>query len=263
MNLEIITRKPKTGGARPTPLLFVHGAWHGAWCWDEYFLSYFADKGYLARALSLRGHGKSEGRERLRWTSIRGFVADVAQVADDFANPPVIIGHSMGGLVVQKYLEKHDAPAGVLLAPIPPHGYLPGMARAGIRHPLALIKSIVMADPYHLVSTPKLARDALFSADLPAEKVEKYFKGIQQETFLGVFDVTLFYLPRPKRVKTPLLVLGAANDKVFTAREIEGTGRAYHTQAEIFPNMAHDMMLEINWRAVADRIIAWLQERGI
>lgn len=263
MNLEIITRKPKTGGTRLTPLLFVHGAWHGAWCWDEYFLQYFADNGYLARAVSLRGHGKSEGRERLRWTSIRGFVADVAQVASDFANPPVVIGHSMGGFVVQKYLERHDAPAGVLLASIPPRGYLPGIIRAGIKHPLALLKSIVMANPYHLVGTPKLTREAFFSADLPPQKIEKYFKGIQQESFAAVFDVTLLYLPRPKRVKTPLLVLGADKDKVFTVREVEATARAYNTEAEIFSHTAHDMMLEVNWKAVADRIVGWLQERNI
>jgi pimeloyl-ACP methyl ester carboxylesterase len=262
MNLEIITRKPKTG-ARPTPLLFVHGAWHGAWCWDEYFLPYFANKGYLARALSLRGHGKSEGRERLRWTSARGYVADVAQVAGDFAHPPVVIGHSMGGFVVQKYLETHDAPAGVLLASIPPHGYLPAMIRAGIKHPLALLKSTMTANPYHLVGTQKLAHDALFSTDMSDEKVAKYFKNIQQESFTAVFDVNLLYLPRPKQVKTPMLVLGAANDKVFTVREVEATGRAYNTQAEIFPHTAHDMMLEVNWRAVADQMIAWLQERNI
>jgi pimeloyl-ACP methyl ester carboxylesterase len=44
---------------RPTPLLFVHGAWHGAWCWDEYFLDFFAGRGYRALAVSLRGHGNS------------------------------------------------------------------------------------------------------------------------------------------------------------------------------------------------------------
>jgi len=262
MNLEVITRKPKTG-TRKTPLLFVHGAWHGAWCWDEYFLPYFADKGYLARALSLRGHGKSEGRERLRWTSIRGFVADVAQVASDFANPPVVIGHSMGGFVVQKYLENHDAPAGVLLASIPPVGYLPAMIRTGIKHPLPLLKSMITANPYHLVGTPKLTHEAFFSTDMSDEKVAKYFKHIQQESFAGVFDATLLYLPRPKYVQTPMLVLGAGKDKIFTTREVEATAKAYNTEAEIFPYTAHDMMLEINWRAIADRIIAWLQARGI
>jgi pimeloyl-ACP methyl ester carboxylesterase len=42
--------------SRPVPLHFVHAAWHAAWCWDEHFLSFFADKGYRALAVSLRGH---------------------------------------------------------------------------------------------------------------------------------------------------------------------------------------------------------------
>ena len=63
MRLEIIARAP-AAEPRPTPLLFVHGAWHGAWCWDEHFLGYCARRGYAAVALSLRGHGGSGGRGR-------------------------------------------------------------------------------------------------------------------------------------------------------------------------------------------------------
>ena len=48
--------------AHPAPLLFVHGSWHGAWCWDEHLLDFFADKGYRAVALSLRGHGEAPAR---------------------------------------------------------------------------------------------------------------------------------------------------------------------------------------------------------
>ncbi len=79
-NLETITRQPdnQTYG---TPLLFIHGAWHGAWCWDDYFLPYFAQKGYSAHAVSLRGHGESPGREKLRWASAKNYVADVAEAA--------------------------------------------------------------------------------------------------------------------------------------------------------------------------------------
>ena len=64
MQLELITRKP-TSAAHSTPILFVHGAWHGAWCWDEYFMPYFAQQGYTTFALSYRGHGNSDGRDSL------------------------------------------------------------------------------------------------------------------------------------------------------------------------------------------------------
>src|SRR5476649_2140141 len=63
--LEVLSRAPTTSRNAP-PLLFVHGAWHGAWCWDEHFLGYFSKRGFSAHAVSLLGHGESEGKERLR-----------------------------------------------------------------------------------------------------------------------------------------------------------------------------------------------------
>ena len=94
--LEVID-KGSCSEAHPVPLLFVHGSWHGAWCWDEHFLDFFADKGYRAVALSLRGHGASPGKERLRWTGIQEYVDDVAETAAQLQTQSVLVGHSMGG----------------------------------------------------------------------------------------------------------------------------------------------------------------------
>src|SRR5512141_2985715 len=65
--LDVIDKGDPTD-EHPAPLLFVHGAWHAAWCWDEHFLDFFAGQGFAVHALSLQGHGASEGGERLRWT---------------------------------------------------------------------------------------------------------------------------------------------------------------------------------------------------
>ena len=102
--LEVI-EKGSVSETHPVPLLFVHGAWHAAWCWDENFLSFFADHGYRAVALSFRGHGNSPSNKPLRSLSVSDYVKDVSSVAAELPTPPVIIGHSMGGLIVQKYLE--------------------------------------------------------------------------------------------------------------------------------------------------------------
>jgi alpha-beta hydrolase superfamily lysophospholipase len=69
--------------------------------------------------------------------------------------------------------------------------------------------------------------------------------------------------PRIKQLKTPLLVLGAADDTIISPKEIEATGQAYGTKAEIFPGMAHDMMLEEGWQMVADRIVVWINSLGL
>ena len=109
--LEVLTDKPLSS-PRPTPLLFVHGAWHGAWCWTEHFLPYFSAKGYACYALNLRGHGRSSIKGSVRFVRIADYVADVEEVAARIPAPPVLVGHSMGGFITQKYLERHHAPAG-------------------------------------------------------------------------------------------------------------------------------------------------------
>ncbi|MGD0142979.1 MAG: alpha/beta fold hydrolase [Rhizomicrobium sp.] len=255
MKLEIISR---LAGGRATPLLFVHGAWHGAWCWDVHFLEFFTRNGYDAHALSLRGHGESEGREKLRWTRIKDYVDDVASVAQRFRTPPVVIGHSMGGFVVQKYLEDHPAPAGVLLASVPAQGVLRTALRLGARHPLIFAKSNLTFSLYPLVATPELAREAFFSPELDDASLRSYWSKLQDESFRGFLDMLALDLPRPARVRTPLLVLGGAKDSIFYPWQIDATARAYNTHAEHLPGLAHDMMLEPRWRDAADRILGWL-----
>jgi len=262
MKLEVLKEEP-VSNARPTPILFVHGMWHGAWCWEEYFLPYFAQQGYKSYALSFRGHGASEGRERLRWTTLADYVADVSQVASQMDKAPVLVAHSMGGLVVQKYLESHDAPAAVLLASVPPKGVIPTTLRIFRRHPLAVIKVNLTLSMYPVIETPRLAHEAFFSANMPKEKVKAYFSKLQDDSYRAYLDMLGLGLPRPERVKTRMLVLGAANDSIFTTSEVEATARAYGTTAEFFPDMAHDMMLEPGWQAVADRILGWLGEQGL
>jgi hypothetical protein len=78
-----------------------------------------------------------------------------------------------------------------------------------------------------------------------------------------VLDEALRNLPKTKRVTTPMLVLGAACDGVFTTEEVHATARAYRTEAEIFPDMGHDMMLAPGWAAVAERIHGWLATQGL
>ena len=262
MRLEIISKYP-AGVAHLTPLLFVHGAWHGAWCWDVHFLDYFARQGFAVHAVSLRGHGKSEGRERLRWTSIASYVRDVESAAQQLPNPPALIGHSMGGLVVQKYLENHPSPAGILLASVPPRGALATTLRIARRHPLIFAKANLTLSLFPLIATPQLAREAFFSEGMAEEEVERYSQSLQDESFRAFLDMLAFQLPRPAKVKTPMLVLGGEKDTIFHPAEIGATARAYNTQPQIFAGMAHDMMLETQWQTAAEWILEWLANRQV
>ncbi len=259
--LEVIERG-SAGAAHPVPLLFVHGAWHAAWVWDEHFLGYFADRGYRAVAVSFRGHGGSTSSKRLRDLSFADYVDDVATVARSLPVPPVVVGHSMGGGIVQKYLESHDAPAGVLMCSSPPQGYLRSGLRWLRRHPSHFAKLSVTGESLPYVNTPELARERFFSPTTPEALVRQCAARLQEESARVGLD-GLLKLPRPDRVTAPLLVLGALEDGAVTPGEVRATARAYRTDPVFFPGMGHNLMLEPGWATVAHRIDDWLVTRRL
>jgi pimeloyl-ACP methyl ester carboxylesterase len=258
MQLNVITRSPRkvTG---PSPLVFVHGPWHGAWCWDAHFLPYFADRGWECHALDLRGHGASPGRDELPKASIPDYVADLSDVVATMERPPVLVGHSMGGLVVQRYLESHTLPAAVLMAAVPPRGAWRATLRTARRHPLASAKVTLRRNLGPLMATPELSHDVLFSPTTDTATVAPHYARLQDESYKAYFNMLLRW-PRTRRVVSPVLVLGGGDDQVFHPSEIAATAAAYRTSADIFPAMGHDMMLEPEWEHVADRIESWLRE---
>lgn len=254
-DIELITRSP-TGPARATPLLFIHGAYTGAWCWDEHFLPFFAEAGYVAHALSLRGHGRSAGRQHLDSLGIADYVADAVAVAEGLGGAPALIGHSMGGMVVQKYLERAEAPAAALLAAVPPQGLWSSALG------LAFSKPGLMRELNALLSGGRVAleslREALFAQPVGSDELLRYFRLMQPESHRALWDMTLFDLPQPHRMhRPPLLVLGGEHDHLIPASQVALTARTYGVQAEIIPGMGHGLMLERDWERVARRLLAW------
>jgi pimeloyl-ACP methyl ester carboxylesterase len=260
--LEVIDRGA-VSRSHPVPLLFVHGAWHAAWCWDENFLGYFADQGYHALAVSFRGHGGSSTDKPLRSCSVEDYVEDVRAVADSLPAEPVVIGHSMGGLIVQKYLEDRPAPAGVLMASIPPQGNYGSSLRWLRSHPWQAIKMAVTGKSLRYINTPELAQEKFFSDHTPEDQVLECAARLQEDSARVSIDCLMLNLPRPARVTAPLLVLGAEQDGAHTRKEVQAMARAYGTEAEFFPGMGHNMMLEPGWESVAERIHDWLGGRGL
>ena len=209
-DLEVIARECADASDAP-PLLFVHGAGHGAWCWAEHFLDFFAERGFSSYALSLRGHGRSGGRERLRWTSIADYVSDLEQVAVGLPRDPVLVGHSLGGRVVQTYLETHEAPAAVLLAPPPVGGMLRPAVRTFLQHPWLSIQVIATGKPRRLLASPELVRKFSFSPELSEERVREYAALMGSESFRAFLEL-VYTRPDPARIRgVPLLVLGGGS----------------------------------------------------
>jgi pimeloyl-ACP methyl ester carboxylesterase len=254
--LEVITRRP-SGASIATPLLFIHGAYTAAWCWDEHFLPYFADAGYEATAVSLSGHGGSPGREFLDLLSLDDYVRDVLEVIDGFDTPPVLIGHSMGGMVVQKCLEVRQVPAVVLMASVPPQGLWASAMGLALRKPdlMAELNNLLTGG----VTSPEALREALFAQPVSTERLQQMARRVQPESARVIWDMTLFNLPQPARMhRVPTLVLGAECDPIIPPSLTDMTARAMGVSARLFPGMGHGMMLEADWRSVAQAVREWL-----
>lgn len=236
-------------------ILLVHGAWHGPWCWDG-FAERLTERGHEVTAVRLRGHDRPPGRI---WHRVHHYVDDVRDAAAAFAEPPVLVGHSLGGLVVQRYLERHEGPGAVLLASVPAGGTIGAVARLALRHPIVMLKTNLQLRLRPFIATPALVRELFFTAETPQRLVDHCDERLQDESYLAFLD-TVVLRARPRRVRAPVLVLGAERDGIFTVAEILRTARAYGTEAEVFPGLGHDMMLDEGWSEVADRIDGWIRE---
>lgn len=256
-DLEVIACSPSGKPAYATPLLFIHGAYTAAWCWEEHFLPYFADAGYTCYALSLSGHGASRRHQLLDTFSLDDYVRDVAAVIERLPGTPALIGHSMGGMVVQKFLERAAVPAAVLLCSVPPQGLM------GSAIGLMFNRPNLVNDLNRILGggqpEPDCLREALFHQPISIEKLMRYYRLCQPESHRAIWDMTLFNLPQPARMhRPPMLIVGAEHDHLIPPAQVAMTAATYGETAHIMPGMGHGVMLEQEWRKVADHIAAWL-----
>jgi hypothetical protein len=242
------------------PLLFVHGACLGAWCWEDHFLDYFGQLGYHAVAFDLRGHGGSAGRDRLQNATIDDFVDDVSEVASRFAIPPVVVGHSMGGLITQRFATRHPVSGVVLLASSP----ICGMKRYGwamVRaNPLAFLKASLTRDMFNLYLDNRRVRHIMFSPGTPETTVSRCRERLQSESWRACMEMNEPISPRLE-IDCPMLVLGGEFDQTVPAEAVVETGKAYGAVVQIFPGVGHNLMLEPTWQEVARCIDHWVQTR--
>ena len=255
MALEVLERRSGEGHDDRPPLLFVHGYWQAAWCWDQFLMPALAARGHDCFAVSLTGHGGSDGK--IRGRSVRDHVDDVYDVVARFDTPPVVIGHSMGGYVVQHYAALgHPATGLVLVSPVPSQGAWGATWRVARRHPGKFLKTNLMLDVGAVVEDPGHAYEWLFAPEFPREEADSYmdrWERASYRTFLGL----LFSRPQTANIDVPVLLIGGDRDGLFSLDEWRKTERKLGTRLVTVEGAGHEMMLEPAWSELADYIDAF------
>lgn len=273
--LEILSALPATPSTLP-PLLFVHGAFCAAWVWEEHFLQWFADCGHPAYAVSLRGHGGSAGRERLSETSFAEYVEDldltVKAITAETGRAPVVVGHSMGGMIVQHWIAGQDrarfrtkprCSGVVLLSSVPPSGLTGTSLHMALSDP-TLIWQLTAMQAFGDGPHSEGLQRAMFAPDAPADLIANFYRRQQEESVRAPMDMHCSLPPDPSNGKIiPMLVLGADHDTFVTDWMNHSTAHYYHTDCIILPHTGHSIMLGPSWENAAETLHGWMVEQGL
>ncbi|MGB0721761.1 MAG: alpha/beta hydrolase [Gammaproteobacteria bacterium] len=261
--LEVLHQHARMESEDRPPLLFIHGGYVAAWCWAEHYLPYFADRGYSCAAVSLRGHGGSGHDGTIHQLSLDDYLADIERAAAGFDRAPVLIGHSMGGLLVQRFIERHGAPGAVLMASVPEQGLLASSLHLFLRNPWFMHQVSVLewfgpAAAQQLYGTTP-ARTSLFSRHLDADRADNYVRRAGVESALALMEMAVDdALWRPALGSVPALVLGADDDALISPLAVRQVARRFGVEPRMLLSVGHAMMLDEGWRDAAGLILEWL-----
>ena len=255
------------------PLMLVHGAWLSARSWEN-FADYFRDRGFTVSAPEWpRKHGDveqlREAAEELEGLGLTEIVDHYGNQIKSLEEPPVLIGHSFGGLIVELLLDRGLGRAGVAMSPAPPKGILvlpfsslkaaaPALAHPSKRH--GVVPLTLEEFTYGFVNT--------FSPEDASAAYERYAVPETGQIFYEA-GFANFHLHPPTEVhfkngdRAPLLIVGAEKDHTVPAslshKQFEKYAKSdARTDYIELPGRPHLMMVGEGWEDVAARIESWL-----
>ncbi len=242
-------------GAQPQErgpgLLFVPGAYHGAWCYAHY-LAYFAQAGLACAALDVRGHGALAQDAAYSRVTIADLGQDVVSALDALDGPTVVVGHSMGALPALLAAGQRPVAGVVLLAPSPP-GDLPG----------ALALPPVPADfPRTAPSADEIR--SRFLATTPDRDVREVARRLCAESPQVLNDRYLLRVAvDAASITAPGLCLEAGLDTHdrHPPGQDQAIARRYGFSHAMLAGQPHCMMYADDWQVSAAAILDWHRGR--
>jgi pimeloyl-ACP methyl ester carboxylesterase len=253
-----------------TPIVFVHGAFCGGWAFDG-FREHFESAGFETHAPNLPHHERGADLEQLAQTGLKDYADAISAYASGLRAPPVLVGHSLGGLVVQLAAATQVAVEGlVLLAPSAPWGVPPTtLDEHGNHFGLSLL-----GDYWRRPVPPdyRVARSTTLDR-LSRDDARRSFARFVPESGRAIREAMQWWLDHSMasqapvyRIGAPVLALAGGKDRVNPASTVRRVvSRFPQGQAHFheFEDMSHWLVGEPEAAEVADMTLAWLKARGI
>jgi len=251
-------------------VVFVHGAWMSPLCW-EHFVKRYEAAGYRCLAPSWPGDERPvaelqrEPLPELADLSVGKIVDHYDRIIRELPEPPILIGHSFGGLFVQMLLDRGLGAAGVAIDPATPRGVLPGPTTLWAALPVFL-------SPLSWRRTVRMSLRSFawgFAQDLSPEEMRATYERyvvptpgrIYYQAALGIGTRVDYANPH----RAPLLLTAGEKDRTAPTSMIRSAYRKYQRSSAItafkeFPGRTHWLIASSGWEEVADYAISWASE---
>ncbi|XP_031280547.1 uncharacterized protein LOC116139006 isoform X1 [Pistacia vera] len=276
LNMEVIEQKRERSDKPNPPLVFVHGSYHAAWCWAEHWFPFFSASGFDCYAVSLLGQGESDAPPGTVAGSLQTHADDVADfIEENLSLPPVLLGHSFGGLIIQNYIARlkteqsiemktsyPELGGAVLVCSVPPSGNSGLVWRYLFTKPIAAFKVTRSLAAKAFQTDLSLCKETFFSSTMEDHLVLRYQELMKESSRMPLFDLrklnALLPVPSVPKSSIEVLVLGAKDDFIVDAKGLSETGEFYGVSPVCVEGVAHDMMLDCSWEKGAAIILSWL-----
>ncbi len=247
-------------------ICMIHGMWGTGGYWDAY-RRFFEARGYACRTPTLRFHERDPAEPpdpRLGTTSLLDYASDLEAEVRSLDEPPVLMGHSMGGLLAQILGGRGLARALVLLAPAPPRG-------------ITVLKYSVLKSFREVFTTwgfwkkpQKISFEAYQYAVLhrmPLERQKEIYGDLVDDSGRALWEIGFWLLDRQRTtavdaagVTCPVLVVAGKDDRIVTAPVIRKVAARYDATYREYAHHAHWIVGEPGWEEIAGEINGWLNE---
>jgi len=247
-------------------IVMIHGMMVGPWCWDNY-RGFFEGKNYRCITPTLRYHDmdpEAAPSPEMGKVGLLDYASDLEEEIRKLELTPVLMGHSMGGLLAQILASRGIGEAAVLLSPASPRGVM------ALKY--SVIKSfsdVMMKWGYWRRPFRLSFEKAVYSTmHLMSQEEQRWlYNKMVYESGRAAFQIGfwLFDFKRaskvdPERVKCPVLVIAGKEDRITPASVVKKVAERYRNVSTYreFENHAHWVLLEPGWQEIAEYVWAWL-----
>lgn len=240
-------------------IIFIHGAWHGPWCWEHFFIPFFSHR-FNTLCLEYVGRNFTSSLKKIHSLSIHDYAKDIKTKINNINHDPIIICHSMGSYLLQLILKDIRKPAAVIfIAPVPVNGALKPFLKVIFKNPLGFLKSVITLDSSRFFSDNKVAKKLLFSNDTSSDEIKQFQGRLQNESLKAISYMIFNSYKNVVPGNIPSLVLASNIDIFSTQNEATKVAELFNSDLHVFQNIGHDMMLDKKWKIVANFCLEWIQ----